>query len=189
MSKIDNVMCKIISNEKEGFQAFNIAIYDLIETRKWNKDLFPRFNTDTIIGEMATRIIFNMKSSIFIPHYKYPRISILCEDILYNWILLWNTYFYAISNDPNMCKCLDIKYWNKIADNVYQFIDINPYIKRCFDLDLNGRIITTLIKCMLKNYPIDMSCSIYHGSYTLIMHANISKPIGNYKAFTDTSDT
>ena len=124
MSKINDVMCKTILSEKEGFCYFNLAIYELIRTGKWDKDLFPRFNTDTIIGEMATRIIFNIHNFIFLP---VDNKEILFKKPLYVWILTWNTYFYAVSCDPNMCKCLDIKYWNKIADNLYQFIDINHF--------------------------------------------------------------
>ena len=105
------VMCKTISDEKEGFKAFDEPIDHLLKTNEWNKDLFPKFNTDTNVGEMATRIIYNM----FIDTETNIK-SIFYKEKPTFWIDLWNIYFQTIYDNPNMCQCTDNSCWSNILN-------------------------------------------------------------------------
>lgn len=158
MTKVDDIMCKIISDEKEGFEAFDEAADHMLQTDEWDKNLFPKFNTDTIIGEMATRIIFNM----------YKECVDDVEDVLF-WMEIWDIYFQTIYDNPNMCQCTDKYCWIKILDELeidnYHFADI----------------IVTLIKDMVTQQPIkEYKMSMYSKTQKF---NKITKPIGNYKAF------
>lgn len=158
---LNEIMCKTISDEKEGFQAFDEAIDHLLKTNEWDKNLFPKFNTDTIVGDMASRIILNM----YIDTIKIKRKNIYNSKTPTFWIDVWNIYFQTIYDNPNMCQCIDDDCWRKISNYDFHFRDI----------------IIILIKDMVTCQPIkEYDDEMY---YETQKFKKITKPIGNYKAF------
>ena len=181
----DRVMLKKV-NKNEGFKAFKKAVDLFLETEDWNAMFMPKFKNDTVVGEMANRIIFWIYNKVY--SFEYCDSSIALEQSLskhlYMGVDIWRHYFKNVYIDNNMVNCNTVKVWYDMIHK-YHHDDDDDDGESSYLYSICS-VIVKLVKDMLTEKPINIVRTAY--SKKFVIDTNIKKPIGNIKAFVDDSD-
>lgn len=181
----DRVMLKKV-NKNEGFKAFKNAVDLFLETKDWNAVFMPKFKIDTVVGEMANRIIFWIYNKVYSFEYCDSSIALeqsLCK-YLYMGIDIWRHYFKNVYIDNNMANCNTVKVWYDMIRK-YHHDDDDDDGESSYIYSISS-VIVKLVKDMLTEKPINIVRTSY--SKKLVIDTNIKKPIGNINAFVVDSD-